>query len=181
MIREIQSDYRRYRQYGAHPIVIVFLTQGFWALFQYRVAHKIYKSKFPAFSKILQLICVFWQKWIEIITGISIPFSAKIGEGCYIGHFGNIIINANAIIGEMCNISQGVTIGVSGRGANRGVPKIGNRVYIGANAIIAGKIEVGDDCVIAANSLLTKSVTAGVTVLGVPAIIVNRNSSKGYI
>ena len=53
MIREIQSDYRRYRQYGAHPIVIVFLTQGFWALFQYRVAHKIYKSKFPAFSKIV--------------------------------------------------------------------------------------------------------------------------------
>ena len=181
MIKGIKSDYQRYREYGAKPFVIIFMTQGFWALFQYRISHKIYQSKFPVLRRILLVICLFWQKLVEIITGISIPFSAKIGEGCYIGHFGNIIINANAIIGEMCNISQGVTIGVSGRGANRGVPKIGNRVYIGANAIIAGKIEVGDDCVIAANSLLTKSVTAGVTVLGVPAIIVNRNSSKGYI
>mgnify|MGYP000672263342 CR=1 FL=1 len=33
------------------------------------------------------------QKWIEIITGISIPYSCKIGHSFYIGHFGNIIIN----------------------------------------------------------------------------------------
>ena len=81
----------------------------------------------------------------------------------------------------MCNISQGVTIGISGRGSNRGVPKIANRVYIGANAVIAGKIDVGDDCVIGANSLLNKSIDSGLTVQGVPATIINTNSSKGYI
>ena len=61
------------------------------------------------------------------------------------------------------------------------MPKIGNRVYIGANAVIAGKIDVGDDCVIGANSLLNKSIDSGLTVQGVPAIIINTNSSKGYI
>ena len=181
MIKEIKSDYQRYREYGAKPFAIIFMTQGFWALFQYRIAHKIYQSKIPVLRRILLVICLFWQKWVEIIAGISIPFSVKIGNGCYIGHFGNIIINANTVIGEMCNISQGVTIGISGRGANRGVPKIGNRVYVGANAVIAGKIDVGDDCVIGANSLLNKSIDSGLTVQGVPAIIINTNSSKGYI
>ncbi|WP_245935418.1 serine O-acetyltransferase [Winogradskyella arenosi] len=109
------------------------------------------------------------------------PYSAAIGERFYIGHFGGIIINANAVIGNNCNISQGVTIGVSGIKEKRGVPSIGNNVYIGANAVVVGKINIGDGAVIGANSLVTKDVVSNTTVLGVPAIKINDHNSSEYI
>jgi len=124
---------------------------------------------------------VFSQKYIEIVTGIQLPYSATVGHKFYIGHFGGIIINANAVIGDNCNISQGVTIGVSGRGAHRGVPVVGDNVYIGANATIAGDITIGNNAVIGANSLVVKDVEEATTVVGVPAKVVSTNDSKGYI
>ena len=75
------------------------------------------------------------QKGIEIITGISIPASAEIGHSFYTGHFGGIILNAKTVVGNNCNISQGVTIGDSGTEERRGVPQTGNNVYIGTNTI----------------------------------------------
>jgi serine O-acetyltransferase len=132
-------------------------------------------------KKILLVFAIIWQKWIEIISGISLPYSVTIGSGFYIGHFGNIIINASAVIGNNCNISQGVTIGVSGKSENRGVPVIGNNVYIGANSVIAGKITVGDDVVIGANTFVNRDIEPNVTVLGVPAKKISDNTSVDYI
>jgi serine O-acetyltransferase len=180
-MRYLASDYGKYKKYGGNFFSIIFLTQAFWAIVQYRFANYCYNLKIPVLKPVLLIFCLIWQKSIEIITGISIPYSVKIGSQFYIGHFGGIIINANAVIGNNCNISQGVTIGVSGRGDNRGVPVIGNNVYLGANAVLVGKIQVGNNCVIAANSLVTKSVDPNTTVMGVPAIKVNSNTSEGYI
>ena len=123
----------------------------------------------------------FWQKIVEILTGISIPAATKIGHSFYIGHFGGIILNANVVIGDNCNISQGVTIGVSGRGDSRGVPVLGSNIYIGANAVIAGKITIGNNCVIGALSLVINSVPDNAVGLGVPFEIKNYNGSNGYI
>lgn len=177
----IASDYKRYKTYGGHFFSIFFFTQGFWAVFQYRVAHWCYKLRIPVVKHIVLVLCLIWQKLIEILTGISIPYSVTIGHSFYIGHFGGIILNSKSSIGNNCNISQGVTIGVSGRDDKRGVPSIGNNVYIGANAVIAGKISIGDDCLIAANSLVVDSFESHVTLLGVPAKVMSNNSSKGYI
>ncbi|MCL9809064.1 serine O-acetyltransferase [Flavobacterium luminosum] len=177
----ISSDYKKYKKYGGNFITIVFFTQGFWACFQYRIAHAVYKMSFPIVKQLLQGLCLFWQKGIEITTGISIPSSVQIGHSFYIGHFGGIILNAKTIIGDNCNISQGVTIGVSGLGEKRGVPRIGNNVYIGANAVLAGNIIVEDNVLIAACSLVNTNVTANGVMLGVPAIKVSEKSSEGYI
>src|SRR4030067_223048 len=63
--------------------------------------------------------------------GISIPYTTQIGSGFYIGHFGGIVVNEKSIIGENCNISQGVTLGEANRGRRKGFPVIGDNVYIG--------------------------------------------------
>ena len=129
----IRADYSKYKKYGGNFISILIFTQGFWAIIQYRVANQIYrKVNISIVKKILLFICLIWQKVIEISTGISIPASAKIGHSFYIGHFGGIILNSLTIIGDNCNIAQGVTIGVSGKGDNRGVPVIGDNVFIAA-------------------------------------------------
>jgi serine O-acetyltransferase len=180
---KFNSDIKKYKRYSNKSGFILLLTQqGLWALFVYRINSAVYKSAIPRYLKnFLLIFCVISQKWIEIIAGISIPYSAEIGHSLYIGHFGNIIINANAVIGNDCNISQGVTIGVSGRDDKRGVPVIGNNVYIGANATVAGKIYVNNNSVVAANSLVINDVKEGTTVLGVPAKAFNTNNSRDYI
>ena len=177
------TDIKKYKKYsGKSTLALLFTTQGLWALLVYRVSNSIFKSKLPRIIKKPLLLCsIIFQKWIEIISGISIPYSCSIGHSFYIGHFGGIIINANVIIGSNCNISQGVTIGVSGRGDKRGIPILGNNIYIGANAVLAGKILVGNNCLIAANSLVVDSISDGATVLGVPAKVINQLGSKGYI
>lgn len=178
------TDLKKYQQYsgGKNILLLILTTQGIWAIFIYRVFSGIYQSTMPPLlKKILLLFGVFFQKNIEIITGISLPYTAKIGHSFYIGHFGGIIINANAVIGNNCNISQGVTIGVSGRGNKRGVPTIGNNVYIGANAVVVGKIFIENNVVVGANSLVNIDVPEGKTVLGVPAKIFSNNGSEAYI
>jgi serine O-acetyltransferase len=178
----IVSDYKKYKKYGGNFFTIVFFTQGFWAIIQYRIAHFFYTkiTLFP-FNFLFRIPVFLWQKHIEIITGISIPASAKIGHSFYIGHFGGIILNANTVIGNNCNISQGVTIGISGINDNRGVPIIGDQVYIGVNSIIAGKITVGNNVLVGSCSLVTSNVGDNLVVLGVPAVVISNKGSKGYI
>lgn len=181
LIHLIHTDYKKYRKYGGNFFTIVFFTQGFWAVFQYRIAHSVYRFPIPILKQLLQFFCLIWQKVIEMTTGISIPASAQIGHSFYIGHFGGIILNAKTSIGNNCNLSQGVTIGVSGQGENRGVPKIGNNVYVGTNVVIAGNIMIADNVLIGACSLVNTNVAANNVMLGVPAVKVSEKSSEGYI
>ncbi|MDO9710390.1 serine O-acetyltransferase [Paracraurococcus lichenis] len=183
-MREYLEDVDRYRRYcpNISRLALIVLNQGLWALLQYRIAHSLYASRLPPTIKgALLVLCVIWQKVVEISTGIEIPYRATIGPGFYIGHFGNIILHPDVIIGKMCNISQGVTLGISGRGERRGVPVLGDRVYLGANAILAGKLEVGDDAVIAANSLITRDVPQKAVMVGNPAQIVSYKGSADYL
>ncbi len=178
-----RSDISRYTEYSRDTSAKQLLTQqGLWALLPYRIGHWLYNITPPnLITRFFLFFIVIWQKIAEIITGISLPYTAKIGSGFYIGHFGGIILNGDAEIGEQCNISQGVTIGVSGRGTKRGVPKIGSRVYIGANAVVAGLISIGDDVVIGANSLVVEDVPSHTTVVGVPAVMVSQHGSEDYL
>ncbi|NOY71599.1 MAG: serine acetyltransferase [Gammaproteobacteria bacterium] len=113
--------------------------------------------------------------------GISIPFTTKVGPGFYIGHFGTLIVSANCCIGRNCNISQGVTIGISNRGIRRGCPRIGDNVYIGPGAKIIGSITVGNNVAIGANAVVTKDVPDHTVVAGVPARELSQKGSAGYI
>jgi serine O-acetyltransferase len=178
------EDINKYKKYSKNSniLILMLFTQGLWALFFFRIFNCIYRSKIPIILKKLLLFCYIpIQKFMECFTGISLPYSASIGGGFYIGHFGNIILHPSSVIGDNCNISQGVTIGVSGRGDKRGVPNIGNNVYIGANSVIAGKIFITDNVVIAACSLVVNSILTNGTVLGVPAKMINKNNSENYI
>lgn len=51
------------------------------------------------------------------------------------------------------------------------VPVIGDNVFIGTSAVIVGKIKIGDNIVIAANSVVTKDVPDDCYALGTPAEI----------
>ena len=82
----------------------------------------------------------------SIRYGIDISRDARIGSGLYIGHFGGIFVSGGVIIGDNCNISQGVTLGQQNRGERTGCPVIGNNVYIAPGAKIIGRVKIGDLC-----------------------------------
>ncbi len=128
----------------------------------------------------------FYWRWIlrkyQIKYGFQIYPETQIGEGLYLGHWGALVINPNTTIGKNCNIAQGVTIGQQNRGKNKGVPMIGNEVWIGANAVIVGGIKIGNDVLIAPNAYVNFDVPSHSVVVGNPAkIIAKENATEGYI
>lgn len=140
---------------------------------------KFYKEKG---SKIRFIIYRIKLDKLEKKFGYQISYSTDIGPGLYIGHFGQIIINWKAKIGKNVNISPGVTIGQTNRGNNKGVPKIGNQVWIGTNAVIVGDIIIGDDVLIAPNSYVNFDVPSHSVVIGNPGVIHQKsNATKNYI
>lgn len=115
-------------------------------------------------------------------TGIQLPTKANIGKGLFIAHFGSIIVNPDAVLGCNVNIAPGVVIGKANRGEKKGVPNIGNNVWIGANAVIVGNITIGDDVMIAPNAYVNMDVPSHSIVLGNPAVVhVRENATEGYI
>jgi serine O-acetyltransferase len=113
--------------------------------------------------------------------GFDISYRTQIGKGFYIGHFGNIVIHGDTIIGENCNISQGVTIGVSNYGKKIGVPNIGNNVFMGPNAGIFGNISIADNVTIGANAVVTENIPTGSTILPSKMTIIDKDLSEFYI
>ena len=181
LLNYISVDLIRYR-YG-EPVgnkVTLFLKGmshiGFWALINYRIGHFIRsKSK----NKILWGITGVNKIIIEIITGISIPYNCNIGPGMLIGHFSGIMIAGNVKIGRNCTLHQGVTIGLAGREEDKGVPILGDDVFIGAGAVILGKINVGNNVAIGANAVVSNDIPDSAVVVGNKAKIINYNGARG--
>ena len=108
---------------------------------------------------------------IEIITGISLPKSARIGKGLRIYHFGNIFIHNKAVLGDYCILRQGVTIG--NRHNNDDVPTLKNNIELGAYAQILGAITLGNHVKVGAMSVVLNNIPESKTACGVPARIIN--------
>lgn len=93
-----------------------------------------------------------------------------------------ITINPKAILGKNINIHKGVTIGQENRGKRKGVPIIGNEVWIGINSTIVGNVSIGNDVLIAPNSYVNCDVPDHSIVIGNPCIIKHRdNATEDYI
>lgn len=113
--------------------------------------------------------------------GFDIPYICKIGKGFYLGHFGGVVISVEASIGCNVNIAQGVTIGRTNRGNNKGAPHIGNRVWIGANAVVVGNIKIGNNVLIGPGSYINFDVSDNAVVIGNPGKIISYKGTEGYI
>jgi serine O-acetyltransferase len=111
--------------------------------------------------------------------GIRLGFTISpnnFGPGLSIAHRGTIVVNNRARIGANCRIHTCVNIGEMG--VHRGVPTIGDDVYIGPGAKIFGDIVIADHVTIGANAVVNKSFSQpGVTVAGVPAKVIRFSES----
>ena len=146
--------------------VMVATRRELWALLHYRMSRALRQSHLPPRLRSIGLLGMATvRRPIEMCTGISLPDTVEIGPGLRFAHPGLIVINGDVVIGRDCVINHGVTIGAS----SAGVPVIGDGVYIGTNAVVAGNVHVGDGAVVSACSLVTRDVPPGMLARGVPA------------
>lgn len=113
---------------------------------------------------------VEYSEWVEIgqgavicagnilTTNIILGEQVQINLDCTIGH--------DVILGDYTTLAPGVHVS--------GWVHFGRRVYVGTGATIINGIEgkplmIEDDAVIGAGACVTKSVSSGLTVVGVPA------------
>lgn len=152
------------------------LSLGFWALQVYRFGHLRYRFQSKLVRYPLWALHVVLSKLAEMLCGVTIGVSAKIGRRLVIEHSGAIVVHGNAVLGDDCIIRQGVTIGNRYMDKPFDAPVIGHRVNIGAGAKILGAVRIGDDAEIGANAVVLKDVPAGAVAVGVPARIILRKS-----
>lgn len=110
------------------------------------------------------------SRWIDIgigtvicagnilTTNIVLGKHVQINLDCTIGH--------DVVIGDYTSLAPGVHVS--------GWVHFGRRAYVGTGAVIINGVQdnpiiIGDDVVIGAGACVTKSVPAGITVVGVPA------------
>jgi serine O-acetyltransferase len=168
MFRTLREDIRTVfnRDPAARSVAeILFCYPGLHALWGYRTAHFLWNHKMR--------FCGRWTSHVtRFCTGIEIHPGAKIGKRFFIDHGMGVVIGETAEIGDDVLIYQGVVLGGTSLEKHKRHPTIGNRVVIGAAAIILGPITIGDDARVGANSVVVNPVPAGKTVVGIPGRIV---------
>jgi len=114
----------------------------------------------------------------SIVTQSDVDPRARLGCRLLLPHPNGVVIHEDAVVGDDCMIMQQVTIGMIQEGC---VPRIGNRVYIGAGAKIIGAVTVGDGARIGANAVVTKDVPPEATAVGIPAKIIGRSTDAAQV
>lgn len=162
MLNNIRQDLKNYQgDWGA---------QGFWVMIVYRFGRWRYTVKPSLLRKFFSFIYKILYKFIQIITGIEFPCEVEIGNHFVIDHFGGIVISGYAKFGDNCRIRNGVVVGL--RHVDEPIaPQFGNDVDIGAGAKILGPISIGDRVHIGANAVVIRDVPDDSIAVGVPATI----------
>lgn len=160
MFENVREDWRNY---GGDPS-----RQGLWVMLVYRFGRWRYGVGPRLLRLPLSLIYRVLKLLSQILTGVDLPCEATVGRRFTIEHFGGIIVSGDTVFGDDCVIRNGVTVGLRRTGV-RGAPTFGDRVDIGAGAVILGPIHIGDDVSIGANAVVLKDVPARHIAVGVPA------------
>lgn len=177
LIRTIKADLLRH---GGLKGFKGFLRGWFQPGFRYMLIYRLISAqkKWSPFRFVLKLL----RRRYRFKYGYEISLEAQIGEGFYLSdHCGPVIIGP-ITIGKYCNVAQSVTIGRSHTKGAVGRPTIGDRVWIGAGAVLTGKITIGSNVMIAPNTFLNVDVPDNSVVIGNPAKIISKeNPTQHYI
>ncbi|MBL22626.1 MAG: serine O-acetyltransferase [Rhodospirillaceae bacterium] len=158
-------------------VEVFFCYAGFHAIVLHRLAHGCWRRGF-------RLVARMVSQFGRIATGIEIHPGVKIGKRLFIDHGMGVVIGETAELGDDVTLYHDVTLGGvapsvdsdSQRNQKRH-PTLGDGVIVGSGAQILGPISVGAAARVGANAVVTKDVPEAVTVVGIPAQVVERKGS----
>jgi serine O-acetyltransferase len=151
---------------------------GFHAVVIHWASHWLWGLKLRALAR-------FFANIGRMLTGVEIHPAAQIGARFFIDHGTGVVIGQTAVVGDDVTIYHGVTLGGVGRAddtTDKRHPTIENAAMIGSGAQILGNITIGAGAKIGSNSVVTTSIPAGCTAIGIPARIICKNDGleRGY-
>ncbi len=145
--------------------------QGYWVMLVYRLGRWRYTIGSGLLRKPFSLLYKFLFKVVQILTGVEMPCEVPVGRNFRIDHFGDIIVSGFAKFGDDCIIRNGVTVGLK-RVDDPCAPQLGNNVNIGTGAKVLGRITVGNNVDIGANTVLLVDVPDDHIAAGIPAKLI---------
>ena len=148
---------------------VVFVYPSFQVMLAYRLSHHIWNFGLKFIARLIMQVA-------RILTGIEIHPAAKIGAGFFVDHGMGTVIGETAEIGRNVTLYHDVTLGgvmpaidTDKQRAAKRHPTLCDYVIVGAGAQILGPITVQRCARVGGNSVVTKDVPEGATVVGVPA------------
>jgi serine O-acetyltransferase len=154
---------------ASNKFAVIFLYPSFQVMLAYRLSHYIWNIGLKFIARLI-------MQFARVLTGIEIHPAAKIGSGFFVDHGMGTVIGETAEIGLNVTLYHDVTLGgvmpaidSDKQRASKRHPTLGDFVIVGAGAQILGPITVHRCARVGGNSVVTKDVPEGVTVVGVPA------------
>jgi serine O-acetyltransferase len=146
---------------------------GFWAV----ALHRFGNWRMGIRPRVIRLPFSLTYKFLswsaELVSGINLPYTVRLGRRVRIWHHGGIVVQARSI-GNDVHLRHNTTIGLASRSRPLEIPTIEDAVDIGCGACLLGNINVGRNSVVGANAVVVKNVPPYATVVGNPARILKR-------
>lgn len=136
-------------------------SPGFQALLAYRLGVWVKSIRSRILRGPVRLLARFLGFFVRNFYGIELQLPTVVGRRLQIAHQHGIVIHPRAVIGDDCLIRQGVSLGGLRPGPVSRAPTLGDRVEVGAGAMIIGRVSIGDDVVIGPNAVVTTNVPPG--------------------
>lgn len=182
----IKEDYQRYLKLENKEfkwgkfVARIFFSESFSITFWFRICSYL-NTKKNIFVRLLLKLMSFCYRMNEHHLGIELPIGTRVMGGVKFCHYGTIVINENSIIGKNVTLHHGCTLGCIFEGAHKGSPVLGNHVVMFPGSKVVGNVHIGNNVVIAANSVVTKDIPDNCIVGGIPARILSEDSSNFFI
>ena len=150
---------------------------GYRAVVYYRISLYFYRVTFP--KRLTNIISRLIIIRLTRVPGVEIRTQFEIGEGLVINHPHNVGIGRGVRIGKNVTIYNGVSIAAriqrvmdEIKEVDKRYPTIGNGVILFSGAKIIGPVEISDNSVVGANSVVNKSFPANSIIAGAPARLI---------
>lgn len=146
-------------------------SPGLHAIILYRAAAALHRRGHAGFAAMLTVMNV-------ALTGADIDPRAEIGPGLEIYHPTAIVIHGDTRIGARATLFSAVVFGLRGP-LESGAPVAGDDLRVGAGAKILGNVKLGDRVFIGANAVVINDVPDDHQAVGVPARNLPPRSDSG--
>ncbi|WP_353720812.1 hypothetical protein [Dyadobacter sp. 676] len=169
----ILKDYAAYAEHSGSKLKPFVKTMFYCNIF-FRISYVLYKIK------LIPLARIFWL-FNRVLFSVEIDPRARLKGGFVILHGTGVVIGYNVVAEGNFKVYQGATIGGNvgkkrtANGRTFSQPWLQPDVVIGINAVVAGPVILGAGSRVGANSVVTRDVPAGATVVSNNVILAEKS------
>jgi len=177
----LKEDFSKYSEINGKNMLLEFLKGNIRAFYLYRFIKILRITEYyqnnqtsSFFHSVLYILYKHRHQRLQMKTQIFVHTNVC-GPGLYIAHPGFCWADSFCKMGKNCSILPRVLIGKKRSGLMGTQIFIGDNCYIGTGSTILGPVKIGNNVIIAANSLVNKDIPDNCVVAGNPARILKVN------